>query len=212
MMDRQRIIRFLLRRHAALILILLIFSLLPVDITAYGAEAGKNTVSKKQPVDQNMLKALPTGIDAGLYHTLYIKKDGTLWSVGYNNNGQLGDGTTDTRSTPIQVASDVAQVASGNAHSLFIKSDGTLWAMGYNKYGQLGDGTNTSRNKPVKIASDVIKVTAGVFHTLFIKKNGTLWGMGWNEDGQLGDGTFINKNKPVRIDNNVEQIAAGSAH
>ena len=192
---RQGTVKFHLMRHAELLFIFLIFSLLPADITAYGAEANKNTASKKQPVDQRILKALPTGIDAGLYHTLYIKKDGTLWSVGYNNKGQLGDGTTDTRSTPAKVASDAVQAAAGNAHSLFLKKDGTLWAMGYNKYGQLGDGTNISRNKPVLVASGVIQVTAGVFHSLFIKNDGSLWGMGWNEDGQLGDGTFINKNK-----------------
>ena len=114
MIDGQGTVRFLLMRHAVLIFIFLIFSLLSADITVYGAEAGKNAGSKKQPIDQSMLKCLPTGIDAGLYHTLYIKKDGTLWSAGYNNNGQLGDGTTDTRSTPAKVASDVIQAASGN--------------------------------------------------------------------------------------------------
>ena len=95
--NRQTAVRFLLKGRAALIFIFLIFSLLSTDITAYAAETGENAGSEKQPLDQHMLKALPTGIDAGLYHTLYIKKDGTLWSVGYNNKGQLGDGTTDTR-------------------------------------------------------------------------------------------------------------------
>jgi alpha-tubulin suppressor-like RCC1 family protein len=67
---------------------------------------------------------------AGLYHSLYIKTDGTLWAIGYNNNGQLGDGATDSRSTSVYIAGDVKQAAAGNVHSLFLKQDGTMWAMG----------------------------------------------------------------------------------
>ena len=88
------------------------------------------------------------------YHSLFIKSDGSLWAMGNNNYGQLGDGTTTQRSSPVQiVSSGVVQVAAGFEHSLFIKSDGSLWAMGNNIYGRLGDGTTTQRSSPVQIVS-----------------------------------------------------------
>jgi alpha-tubulin suppressor-like RCC1 family protein len=71
-----------------------------------------------------------TGVSAGDSHSLYLKSDGTLWGMGYNADGQLGDGTTTSRSLPIQVATNVSSVSAGNSHSLFVKTDGTLWGMG----------------------------------------------------------------------------------
>lgn len=72
---------------------------------------------------------------------LFVKTDGTLWGVGDNSFGHLGDGTTTSRSTPVQVAIGVASVMSDNNSTLFVKTDGTLWGMGRNYYGQLGDAT-----------------------------------------------------------------------
>ena len=53
-----------------------------------------------------------------------------VWATGENSNGQLGDGTTTNRITPVQVASGVSTVSAGYLHSLSVKTDGTLWAMG----------------------------------------------------------------------------------
>ena len=79
---------------------------------------------------------------------MVIKNDGTLWGMGRNNNGQLGDGTTTQKTTPVQVpnTSDVMQVSSGSSHTMFIKNGGTLWGMGSNNNGQLGDGTTTQKD------------------------------------------------------------------
>src|SRR5690242_1866119 len=87
-----------------------------------------------------------TKASAGDLHSLFLKADGSLWAMGDNYYGQLGDGTTpeenDYTNLPEQiVASNVMAIAAGAEHSLFLKSDGSLWVMGYNYYGQLGDGT-----------------------------------------------------------------------
>ena len=81
-----------------------------------------------------------TQVSAGYYHTLFIESDGSLWAMGDNSQGQLGDGTT-TRNYPVMIEpSNVVAVAAGAYHSLFIKSYGSLWGMGANGNGQLGDG------------------------------------------------------------------------
>jgi alpha-tubulin suppressor-like RCC1 family protein len=151
-------------------------------------------------------------------HTIGIRADGTLWAWGYNNYGQLGDGTITNRSAPVQVgtAANWASAACGGSHTLAVKSDGTLWAWGWNVYGQLGDGTTTQRNSPVQVgtAANWVAVAAGAYYTLAIRSDGTLWAWGSNGRGQLGDGTATNRNSPVRIGTatNWTTVACGYEH
>ena len=82
-------------------------------------------------------------------HTLVIRTNGTLWGWGNNVNGQLGDGTTFARSSPVSVVggfTDWAQVSSSNRHSLGVRSDGTAWAWGGGYLGRLGDGTTVDKS------------------------------------------------------------------
>jgi alpha-tubulin suppressor-like RCC1 family protein len=108
--------------------------------------------------------------------------------MGYNGYGQLGDGTSEDKYQPVNVASDVVAVTAGGDHSLFLKADGTLWAMGWNGYGPLGDGTTVDKYQPVNVASNVVAVAAGSFYSLFVNADGTLWAMGDNGNGELGIG------------------------
>jgi len=159
-----------------------------------------------------------TVIAAGGGHSLFIKSDGSLWGMGWNAFGQLGDGTINDTNRPMQLlASNVTAIAAGDSHSLFLKKDGSLWAMGYNKYGELGDGIENYppyTNRPEKIvAGGVMTIAAGFNHSLFLKTDGSLWAMGYNEYGQLGDGTTNNINYPEQIvASNVTAIAAGGFH
>jgi alpha-tubulin suppressor-like RCC1 family protein len=148
-------------------------------------------------------------------HSLFLKSDGSLWGMGWNDLGQLGDGTTNNADRPEQiVAGSVTAVAGGGYHSLFLKNDGSLWGMGANVYGQLGDGTTTNTDWPEQIvASNVTAIAAGRQHSLFLKGDGSLWGMGWNYYGQLGNGSLRNTNRPqLIVASNVTAIAAGYAH
>jgi alpha-tubulin suppressor-like RCC1 family protein len=143
-------------------------------------------------------------------HTLFVKRDGTLWAAGWNASGQLGDGTTTDRFTPVLVAGGVASVAAGPYHTLFVKTDGTLWATGWNGDGQLGDGTTVSRTSPIQVATGVASVAAGDNHTLFVKTDGTLWAVGSNQYGQLGDGTTVTIRTPAQVASGVASVATGS--
>ncbi len=73
-------------------------------------------------------------MEGGEWHTVSLKSDGTVWAWGANGSGQLGDGTTIDKLTPVQVSglSSVIAVAAGSFHTLALKSDGTVRAWGHN--------------------------------------------------------------------------------
>ena len=160
----------------------------------------------------------PSAVDlaCGSEFTLFLMSDGSLWGVGRNEQGQLGDGTTTNRTIPIKIATNVTKIATGNYHSVFVKSDGTLWAMGNNDYGQLGDGTTAPRFTPVQVpgATNVIAVGAGAYFSMFVQNDGSLWGMGENGDGQLGDGTNTQRHSPVQVPSisGVTKVTGGRSH
>ena len=88
-------------------------------------------------------------IACGEGHTFIIKNDGSLWSCGYNNKGQLGLGDTTNKTTFTQVTTninnDVKQIACGGRHTVILKTDGSVWSCGDNEYGQLGLNDTTDR-------------------------------------------------------------------
>jgi len=163
-----------------------------------------NTNLPEQIVASNV-----TAIAVGRFHSLFLKRDGSLWAMGYNASGQLGLGTINRTNRPAQImASNVTAIAAGYTFSLFLKRDGSLWAMGYNASGQLGDGTYNSTNLPEQIvASNVTAIAAGYDHSLFLKNDGSLWAMGDNSYGQLGDATTDNDNYNTNF---PEQIVASN--
>ena len=161
-----------------------------------------------------------SGVDAiaaGQNHSIALKSDRTVWTWGFNSNGQLGgDCATTSRATAAQVSglSNVIAIAAGANHSLAITGDGALWVWGANDKGQLGDGTTAAKCAPVKLNSiaNVIAVVAGGEHTLVLTQSGALYAWGANVRGQLGDTTNIGKNTPTPIGVGYTGIAAGRDH
>ena len=160
-------------------------------------------------------------IAAGGYHSLILKTDGSLWAVGKNNWGQLGDGTNIDKDVPIRIeSSGVTAISAGGGHSLYIKSDGvnsSLWAFGLNSQGQLGNGSFIDSNVPLEIISNgVVSISAGDEHSLYTLNNGSstsLFAMGRNSAGQLGNGSTTQSSTPIQIDdNNITSISAGWRH
>ncbi|MDR4508040.1 MAG: hypothetical protein MRJ65_07350, partial [Candidatus Brocadiaceae bacterium] len=92
-------------------------------------------------------------ISGGGYHSLALKSDGSVWSWGRNEFGQLGDGTKNDSAIPIQIhtLSDIIYIGRGWMHSLALKSDGSVWAWGRNNHGQLGDGTTIDSSVPFQL-------------------------------------------------------------
>ena len=168
-------------------------------------QLGDNTAtSRSSPIQTVSGGTIWKSISAGALHTAAIKTNGTLWTWGYNNFGQLGDNTVTSRSSPIQTVSGGTNwklVSCYYQQTSAIKTDGTLWTWGRNNFGQLGDNTVTSRSSPIQTVSGGTNwklVAGGIYHTAAIKTDGTLWTWGNNSSGQLGDNTNTARSSPIQ--------------
>lgn len=173
----------------------------------YGTLGDGSTTNRFNPVPVLAPGGAPfTGVSklaAGHYHSLALKTDGTVYAWGYNNYGQLGDGSTGNRTAPAPVEvtpgvalGNVVAIAAGDGHSAAVTAAGTAYAWGYNVRGSLGDGTTSNRSRPAVVKdvagnalTGIIGVSAGVQYTMFLKSDGTVWATGYNNIGQLGDNT-----------------------
>ena len=159
----------------------------------------------------------------GFGHTAAIKTDGTLWTWGYNNDGQLGINLAggSNRSTPVQTVAagtNWKQVACGNEFTAAIKTDGTLWLWGIGTLGQLGDNTAVGKSSPVQTiaaGTNWKQVACGVGHTAAIKTDGSLWLWGSGANGELGDNTNVGKSSPIQTvagGTSWKNVACGGVH
>lgn len=136
-------------------------------------------------------------------HAAAIKSDGTLWTVGRNNYGELGNGDNNDRSSFTIVGSDTdwKVVKCGPYNTAAIKNDGSLWVCGRNVERQLGLGDATNRNSFTRVSlSNVIDVAISRSSMSAITSNGSLWSWGTNRDGILGlniDDTLAYRAYPV---------------
>src|SRR6202035_5549105 len=108
-----------------------------------------------------------------------VRWDVPALASGYTTYGQLGDGTTTDRLTPVPVSglTGVTQIAAGGFHSLAVRSNGTAVAWGSNSYGELGDGTTTTgRSIPVAVSglTNVARVSVGYHHSVALRSDGTV--------------------------------------
>ena len=184
----------------------------------FGALGDNTSINRSTPVTTFAGGTNWKQVAGGRFHTAAIKTDGTLWTWGDNNFGQLGDNTTTQRNTPVTTfagGTNWKQVAAGRDHTTAIKTDGTLWTWGYNIGGQIGDNTTTDRSTPVTTfagGTNWKQVAGGNQHTAAIKTDGTLWTWGYNYYGQLGDNTTTDRSTPVTTfagGTNWKQVSGG---
>ena len=166
-------------------------------------------------------------VSAGGWHSLAVGSDGNAWAWGYNGNGELGDGTSSSRYTPVRVKTPdrktypdlpedftYLQVSAGWDHSLAVGSDGYAWAWGCNWYGNLGNNTASGRSDtnpvPVRVRDpaspkdtsqglQAAQVSAGSHLSLAVGSDGNAWAWGYNYYGQLGNGDTTLSRVPVRV-------------
>jgi alpha-tubulin suppressor-like RCC1 family protein/phosphodiesterase/alkaline phosphatase D-like protein len=203
----------------------------------YGQLGTGDKVTSRVPVLVNPLGALGgkqvVAVAAAAYSSFALCADGTLTAWGYNDEGELGDGTTSNSSVPVAVdttgalaGKQIASVTAGQYHTLALCTDGTLVAWGYNNRGQLGNNTTITSKVPVDIGSfgilsgkAVVATRASGAHSLALCSDGTLAAWGWNNKGQLGRTGITQSPLPLAIDTSgvtavtrIVQIAVGGSH
>ena len=141
-----------------------------------------------------------------------VRSDGTLWAWGDNGAGELGNGTTVSHFSPVQVPglTGISQVSAGPDYALALRSDGTVRAWGNNSNGYLGDGTVTSRLVPVQVRglTGISQVSASGA-SFAVRSDGTLFAWGLNSDGVLGmQGGFFVTPAAVPGLSGVRQVAS----
>lgn len=134
-------------------------------------------------------------ISPGSFHTLALKKDGTVWAWGYNNRGELGNDYANSKIIrKVDGIDNVKSIHAGLFTSDVVKNDGSLWHWGSNQILSF-DYANYS-NIPLKYPnlSDIEKVGISKLYNfkVALDKNGKVWGYGYNQKGQLGNGTCDN--------------------
>ncbi len=147
---------------------------------------------------------------------------GSAYAWGYNNSGQLGDGSTTNRSVPVAVSLPagvtISAMAAGFEHSLAIGPGAKIAAWGDNFYGQLGTGDTNSSSVPLSVSLPggvtATAIAAGHYHSLAIGSDGNAYAWGYNAYGQLGSGIATDSSVPVAVGVpvRVTAIAAGFSH
>jgi RHS repeat-associated protein len=158
-------------------------------------------------------------VSAGQDHALALRSDGSVWSWGTNQTGQLGTGLSNSV-FPVRVSgvSGVVGIGAGWNHSLAVQTNGTVWAWGTNDSGQLGNGTSTPTNVPVQVTriTNAIAVSGGLSHSLALLANGQVMSWGLNSSDQLGKGSTSpsSTNQPIFVTNltGIIKISAGANH
>jgi len=203
----------------------------------YHGQLGDNTTTDRDtPTDitsQFDLNGEETmiSVSLGAYHSAALSSEGRLFVWGWNNYGQLGNGTTTDQMTPTNITSQfslnaeetITRVFLGDYHSSAITSEGRLFTWGYNSKGQLGDNTTTDKLLPTDITSQlnlnigesVISASLGEEYSCAVTSLGRLFTWGNNTFGQLGDTSTTNSLTPTDITvqfelNNEEMIVSAS--
>lgn len=157
-----------------------------------GPTAGGTTVTLQAPAGISY-----TEVSAGSDHTVALGSDGSTYAWGQNASGQLGDGSTASRSAPVRVSVPAGvtftQLAAGSGgNTLAIGSDGNAYAWGNNEDGQLGDGTRTNRSTPVKVQAPAgvsfTQVSTNWYTSLALGSDGGVYAWGDNTYGKVGNG------------------------
>ncbi len=170
----------------------------------YGQLGDGTTTDRDHPVQESTHATDWIQVTAGYTHTAAVKSNGTLWSWGENNSGQLGNNTSDDAHSPVQESSRSTywiKATAGDGFTVAKTSDETLYAWGDNFWGQLGIDAIGNQDEPTPVdggSGGWSDIATGWAHVVALKSNGEIWSWGYNAYGRLGDGSTETRRAPVQ--------------
>jgi alpha-tubulin suppressor-like RCC1 family protein/ligand-binding sensor domain-containing protein len=186
-----------------------------------GQVGDSTTTSRTTAVDVSGLASGAKSLAVGTRHSCVVTTGGGAKCWGDNTSGQLGDGTTTNRKTPVDVSgltSGVLSLAAGDLHTCALLASGGVKCWGSNSEGRLGDGTSVDRSTPVSVvglATGVGSVAVGYWHSCAMLSGGGVKCWGRNTESQLGDGTRTNRATPAEVlglSAGIAQLSSGGFH
>jgi alpha-tubulin suppressor-like RCC1 family protein len=189
---------------------------------ASGALGDGTTYSSTRPVRVTGLDgALVTTLVAAWGDTGALLSNGAYYDWGYNNGGQVGNGSNTLVTVPYRVPLDapVRQVAQGgsigrNGQTFALLAGGSLWAWGNGQYYQLGNGVKGNEDSPIQVTPlagvNYVALASGGGTCYAITNSGDVWAWGYNADGEVGNGTTTTARKPVKVATDATQVSATS--
>ena len=174
------------------------------------------------PVNVVSLGSGVSAVSVGYRYACALLQTGAVECWGGNADGELGDGTTTSETSPVSVtglSSGVLAISAGSDHTCALMQTGGVKCWGSNGFGQLGDGTTTQKLIPedvVGLGGAASAISAGDEHTCALMQNGGIKCWGDNGNGQLGDGTSNTvRNMPVNVsglESGVSAVSAGGSY
>lgn len=170
---------------------------------AFGQLGDGTVLERHSPVQVSGLTSGVSAITAGMQHSVALLDNGSVLSWGFNDEAELGDGTTTQQNTPVTVTGltgvNITSIASKVNHTLAIDDTGNLWEWGYQGIGHFGGQTFQMSALPVVGVTNVIAIGDGLDHSLALTDDLSIWAWGSNNYGQLGDGTTDMSASPLKI-------------
>jgi len=158
---------------------------------------------------------------AGVYYSLALRSDGSVWAWGNNAGGIFGTSGGGTTNYPRRVLTltNVVAIASAEGSAIALFSDGRIRTWGHNYNGVLGNGVTSSTGltatPTLQTPTNVnifVKVAAGCYNMYAVARDGTIWAWGDNTNGQVGDNTTTTRNRPVHILTVSNVVSMGCGH
>ncbi len=194
-------------------------------------QIGDQTLTQRSaPVQvKDAIYSMYSSVSTGTYTSCGILRE-QVYCWGYNNVGQIGDGTTTNRNIPTLVSSlsGVKAVSVGDQHTCALLKTGSMYCWGYNSNGQLGNNTTTNSSTPIQVQgvagtgylANIVSISAGQLHTCAVDSSGNAYCWGYNGQGGLGDNTVTGRTTPVQVHGvgnagnltNIISISAGYRH